>query len=334
MKNKVILDDIVVFRILIIFFLIIYHSMAMFNGNWALPTEYCGGKSFVVYKWIARFSYSVMLESFVFIAGFLFALQRPRYTFKELFRKKFFRLIIPAIVWGIIYELLLHKSEDNVFSILNGVGHLWFLPMLFWCFMVAYFIFKYLSNWFFVISITLLLIVFSFFCLVPFGIGYTCKYLFYFALGYGCFLFKKNIMERWGELKYVFLIGIVYFVTFILYYLVKDYGWIGSSLITSLVSFILSIIYKCSGILGIFLLINLLLRRGIHLSSEIYVLSGYTFGIYIFHQMVLEYLYYHTEVPAYTGFVFLPFIGMILAFGVSTLLTFIFQRTSVGKILL
>lgn len=333
MKNKVILDDIVVFRILIIFFLITYHSMAMFNGNWAFPPGYTGG-DYSVYKWIARFSYSVMLESFVFISGFLFALQIPHYIFKDLLKRKFFRLMVPCLVWGMVYELLFRKAGENVFSIVNGVGHLWFLPMLFWCFIAGYFIFKYISNPFLVLSITLLLIVFSFFCFVPFGMGYACKYLFYFALGYYCFLFKKNIIKRGGKWKYIFLVGCVYCFTFILYYWVKGCEWIGSSLATSLISFILSVIYKCSGILGIYLLINLRIRHGMHLSSGVYILSGCTFGIYIFHQMVLEYLYYHTGVPEYTGLVFLPFIGMILAFGISILLTFILQRTSVGKILL
>lgn len=334
MKNKVILDDIVVFRVLVIFFLIVYHSMAMFNGNWAFPAEYKGEGDIVTYRWIARIAYSVMLESFVFISGFLFALQISRYTFRRLIQRKFFRLMMPCIIWGIIYELLLHKTEWSVMTLVSGVGHLWFLPMLFWCFVIGYLFFNYVHNSLLVLSVALLLSVLSFFVPLPLGIGYTLKYFFYFALGYYCFLYRQHIDERM-KLKYVLWMGALYLFVFVLYYFLKDNHLIARPLIRSLISFVLSVLYKCCGILGIYLLIHLWLkRRGEHLSSGVHTFSGYAFGIYIFHQMVLEFVYYHTDLPQYLNITLLPLMGMILALTISVGLTGILLRMPIGKILL
>lgn len=108
--NKKCFDDIVILRFIVILWLIIYHSTAFFVGAWKVPFVYEFGEATYIYVWVARGAYAIMLEMFTFISGFLFASQIKDYTFFSLLKKKCRRLIIPAIVWGIVYAFALNRD--------------------------------------------------------------------------------------------------------------------------------------------------------------------------------------------------------------------------------
>ena len=172
--NKKCFDDIVILRFIVILWLIIYHSTAFFVGAWKVPFVYEFGEATYIYVWVARGAYAIMLEMFTFISGFLFASQIKDYTFFSLLKKKCRRLIIPAIVWGIVYAFALNKvvfeSGWQFFGeLLNGVGHLWFLPMLFWCFIIGFVLFKYINNFWIVVLCSFILCVLSRYISVSFG---------------------------------------------------------------------------------------------------------------------------------------------------------------------
>lgn len=151
------------------------------------------------YKWVAYLSQAFRLEAFVFVSGYIFQLQLRKHKFadiKSLAISKFKRLIIPCWIFGVFYYLIL-KPTATPLPIVVGIGHLWYLPTLFYCFIVAYWLFsKQLSQTTLLVS-AFLLIVFSILP-IPFQINLACYYLFFFLLG-GAFmkglLLSRNIQQ-------------------------------------------------------------------------------------------------------------------------------------------
>lgn len=72
LKRKVYLEDVVVLRLSLIVLLVLYHSFCIFSGAWEVPKDY---PLIPIYWWIAKTSYMFMLETFVFISGYLFGFQ-------------------------------------------------------------------------------------------------------------------------------------------------------------------------------------------------------------------------------------------------------------------
>lgn len=86
-----------------------------------------------------------MLETFVLISGYVFAfsLQKKVISFRLLLAGKLKRLFVPCMCWGIIMTLIFFGPSkllnlEHFWKIIGGYGHLWFLPMLFWCFLMEY----------------------------------------------------------------------------------------------------------------------------------------------------------------------------------------------------
>lgn len=70
------------------------------------------------------------------------------------------------------------------------------------------------------------------------------------------------------------------------------------------------------------------------LSSKVFYLSSVCYGIYVYHQFLLEYLYYYTSFPMIVGGILLPWISFILVVIVSYVLTVLSLKTEVCRILI
>ena len=79
-EYKANLDEVSIIRPILITLVVLYHSMAIHTGNWALPD---GVTVISVYKAVGKLAYAFMLESFVFISGYVWAFQRERRGRKE-----------------------------------------------------------------------------------------------------------------------------------------------------------------------------------------------------------------------------------------------------------
>ena len=55
------------------------------------------------------------------------------------------------------------------------------------------------------------------------------------------------------------------------------------------------------------------------------------YGVYVFHQFILVWLYYYTCLPTLVGTYWLPWIGLIVATSVSLVLTLLIRKTSMGR---
>lgn len=222
------LYDICIIRIILILLLIIYHSLCPFTSAfWDNPQ----GQEIQLYYWIGRLSYSCMLETFVFISGIILGYQTERkgaraLSFKYLVTGKIRRLILPSIIFGVIYFLLfldLSSAPISVFKcLLEGVGHMWFLPMLFWCFVAMFVINILRANHKEILPILLIFAIFSSLPL-PLRMNQSLYYFFFFYLGY-CIGSKQINIARFFNKKSIVFTFVVFAITFpLLAHLRYDY---------------------------------------------------------------------------------------------------------------
>lgn len=190
MKTKIILDDVVIIRLFLILLLVIYHSFAPFTGDWYAFDEADYNN---VYFWIGKTAYSFFLEMFVFISGMLAGLAKTPFDNAFIY-KKFKRLIIPSVIFSIIYFLIFYEWNflNFVINLITGCGHMWFLHMLFCCFIGIYIIRKFNINIYWALSISILLVLLSNGFLL-FQIERVIYYFIYFILGY--LIYYKNAKE-------------------------------------------------------------------------------------------------------------------------------------------
>lgn len=141
------LNEVDVLRPLAIFLVVLLHCFTVYwDGKWS---PFVGFEPCVPYKWIAAASFSFTMELFVLLSGYIFGyqllVQEKVFTLKTLAKNKLYRLIVPSLVFGALYALIFYWNRDfftAVYRILNGAGHLWFLQMLFWCFILGFMLYK------------------------------------------------------------------------------------------------------------------------------------------------------------------------------------------------
>ena len=342
MNQRRTLNEVSLVRPVLILLLVLYHSFAPWTGSWKSFTGFEENK---VYWWTGQFAYSFMLPMFTFVSGYVWAFQREtlkrKDSFTKLCIKKFKRLYIPSLIFSIVY-ILLYKSPPHTFSeyvdytlqILKGVGHMWFLPMLFWCFVFffAFLIIPYRSiRWTIVVVLPLISIL-----PLPLQINQACFYFVFFYLGYETML-VSNKMRKYATkltISSVCVLFVTLFVTLIhVTTYLKDYSsdiHIIYKLSRIFVTNLCHIIYAFAGILAIYL-IAIWYTSNHTLSNWVIKIGGLCFGIYLYQQFILIFLYYHTDLPVYIGNMLLPWVGFCLTLLCSTIFTYITKLTKVGK---
>ena len=215
--------DVVIIRLSLIFLLVFYHSFAIYSRNWSSPFSFVPDIS--IYYWLSVCTHGFQLEAMTFISGLLlgYTIKRhpERLSFHGCVIKKIKRILLPCFIFSFIYFLIFNEKDmawyESMYEIIIGCGHLWYLPMIFWCFVLLYYIEAYSSR----SSIKLWLPISFLFCLLPLSgflplrIGYTTNFFIYFYIGY--VLMKYNLIKSkklkisycfWGMLTY-FFIGII-----------------------------------------------------------------------------------------------------------------------------
>lgn len=225
-RNKRYLDDVCVIRIILILLLIVYHSFCPYTSSfWPNPQNH----SIPVYYWIGRSSYSFMLETFVFISGLILGHQvtikgSSHLNFNTLIKNKVKRLILPSIIFSVLYYLLFLDLNDNLIGTMNtiieGAGHMWFLPMLFWCFVLVYILSRLRVN-----DKILILLLFLISCFavikLPFRLNLSLYYLLFFYFGFIVGLQRINMnsffTKKWialALLSFVVLFPVLSFIRY------------------------------------------------------------------------------------------------------------------------
>lgn len=340
-NKKIRLNEITWMRTILAVLIVFMHSFACYNYNWSEPQ---GFVDISTYKWLNRMSFSFTLEAFVFISGFLFAFQRITLKredgFLKLFSSKCRRLFLPSIIFSLLYFVLFYDYQGFAkfaYSIINGCGHMWFLPMLFWCFIGCWLLEKIplKDSWkmLFLIAINLLTI-FS----IPLRLDRTAIFIFYF---YGGFLVYKHsdIIKPKYTLPNLRLSWIVFYLSFIVLRPLRDYLICGDNepihmqVLLSVSSRACQLIYASLGIIAFYFTAVYYTQKH-EISSITIKLSNCCFGIYLIQQFILMLVYYKTNIPVILGPYWLPWFGFIVTILISYFFTVGFLKTKVGRFLI
>lgn len=330
-SNKQILWEVCIIRVILIILLVLYHSFAPYCGSWpSIPDS----DNIDIYLWIALLSYSFMLETFVFISGYVFGFQVSKKSLdtKKTIRNKIKRIILPSILFSYLYLLsfsTIHvDSLDSLISILSGVGHLWFLPMLFWCFILTILLEKSSLNYKFAILLVLSMSILSLIKL-PLRINQSFNYLIFFYIGY---LLRRKQYDISRFCKKSIIV-----IFFILYIIAVSCGiYLKSILIDgTLIAKIVKFSYSLFGVITIFLTSYYLVYiKGFKLSTFFLQLSNICFGVYIFQEFILRFLYYKTNLCYVIDSYSLPWICFIITLIISCALTVLLRTNKIGRFIL
>ena len=318
------LDEVSFIRPILIILLVLYHSLCIHTGNW----EPIGAEKIIpFYKELGVLAYSFMLESFVFVSGYVWAYQREGKGRKEnlwnLTVKKGLRLIVPTLLFGLLYIFLLEKDNFSVVHLIEGPGHLWFLPMLFWCFVIGWCILQFKISSIIVLTVLFIVSILRPVCL-PLRLSYTLYFLFFFFLGYYVYGYYDRIKENIKGWHLLVAWGL-FFLAYGGSHIVNSnwsIGWRGGQFCT--------LVYATIGAMALFLTAVFVTKRR-KLKRWYVNLGALCMGVYIFQQFILKGLYYHTAISSRVSNWSLPIIAFTITLLASLILTYIFRLSRIGK---
>jgi hypothetical protein len=236
-QPKSVLWDVCYIRLFLIVVLIAYHAFCPYYG-WA-GTPFEGQAPNAAYHFLDVLLYSVLLESFVFISGLIVGYKCRReeeaqsapgrlqaLSFRALIVKRAQRLLIPSIIFSALYLFTLkdyaaNSIVRNIYLIISGYGHLWFLPMLFWCFVLLYLLERIPISP--LIKFLFLLLFFSpFHFYIPNHIQFShaAYYMVYFYAGYCVHRYHLPV-NRWTRPRYIIGASLLFALAFLADYAVR-----------------------------------------------------------------------------------------------------------------
>lgn len=305
-------------RLYLIIALILCHAFAPFNSAWPSISQ-CDVST---YKWVARVSYASLLETFVLISGFLFFRKLSSgISLIELVKDKFKRLYIPSLIIGVIYVFVLGipMNSTTFMRVLNGIGNLWFLPMLYGVFIIYWFAYKHVSNRLF-LTIFLGVIAVLPYPTLPFQINNSLYYLFFFHVG--CMLASNpKLSERLTTPHVLILLVISYMFVFIISFYIRDhYLNIHDGLTLVHKSILVCAKHICRfsySIIGVFVIYSFFSVLCKYIKNDVSSIAGLCFGVYLLHEMILRVLYYRMHVVESIDIAYVPWLAALITLSVS-----------------
>ena len=341
------LKEISIMRLVLIALVVVFHAFIIYGGGWMAPADF---KEIPAYRHIAAWSYSFMLESFTFISGYIYLYtcqKKGAGSFKTIVFKKVKRLLFPMLLFGVVYFFLFCEFKSAarfIYDIMSGVGHLWYLAMLFWCFMETWIIQRLKIGSLFALACISLLAIFCSWMPMPFQIGKSFYYLFFFYIP--VFLVDKrdeisNYIQQHKAscliLGWLLFVLVYVIIRYVLQYprSVDSFSLVGKALGLSWNN-LFQLFYSTVGTLVFYVTCFLVAGTNeiIDKNTRLVELGSYCFGIYIFQQFILKGLYYMTPVPIYVGPYLLPWVGVLAALLISIILAYVVRQTKLGRGLL
>lgn len=317
-------------RIISVVFVVLSHAFAPYGAwDWIKSDK----SSFFSISNAIIEPFVSMMPLLTFLSGFLFFTIQNKYpSFKYLFKKKFERLIVPMVFFGIVYYLLFENMPilnlHTINTILSGYIILWYCNMLFLCFLVAYPITKYIkSNY---LKLTILLVSFILIYInfpAILGLGSLHRLFFYFYSG---FLFSEIVSKYEYDVTY-FNKPIVFFgVLFIISYLLYEYNTL-----TDLNNKLIKVLFGNTLRISFISFTVLLFRRfesQLKYSSFVKFLDQNSFGCYIFHYPVIYFLYKNIffNSSLLSHYWYFPIVSFVTATIVAYFVTYYFRKTKIG----
>ena len=340
------LDNVAVIRPVLVVLLVFYHAFAIYGGAWK-PID--GFPDIKAYWWLDWFAYACMLETFVFVSGYVFGYQvrtkgEIKLRARNLFVGKLKRLILPCAMFSLLYILIFgditQPIGETLYALVNGYAHMWFLPMLFWCFVLIWIIEQLKIKPKFVVPI---LILFSLFAVngLPLQLSHTMYYMVFFYVGYALQRYDVSLEKYYTKQNAIIsvLVFVVLFVALTLLKENRDLIFASPSVIVQTGKFVIGKIcmlgYSGAGIIMLMIVVGYV-QKNSELKVPLWMVEvgNLCFGVYLFQQFILQAIYYYTNMPGLIGAIFTPWVGFIIALTVSLLLTWLCRLTRVGRCIL
>lgn len=216
---------------------------------------------------------------------------------------------------------------------------MWFLPMLFWCFVFGWIVIKIDINntyiWILIIGLAMISYI-----PLPFRLGIVLYYLPFFLGGGFVYKYYAEKIKNNIKVSHIIKLWILFAVIFVclsicnnyLWLLSKEYSIIYKAFYISVIN-LTKIIYAALGVITIYCT-AVWYSQKYSLNSNIISFGKYCFGIYLFQQFILQIIYYKTEVPVIVGSKWLPWFGFITTLLISTILSFLLSKTRAGRLLI
>lgn len=325
--------EIDIIRTIVILFLVLFHAFSPFTGGWAAiwPEHYWWED---IYKWIGKFCYAGMLETFVAISGYVFFLAESRRITSQplgrLVKSKLRRLIVPALVWGVAYWLLFVGGSvgTGVWRIANGIGHLWFLPMLFWCFLLEKTVVMRFSVRLWVLGLIAVLP----YPALPFCFNNALYYLFFFHLGGLLYRVRDRFIAHSSVSNAFYLLSLAVPLLIMDVVLHDSVDLPSMPFVQKRVMIFMftsiRFIYA-SAIVLVYFIVGIRLREGRHY-AVFHFIAGCSFGIYLLQEFIIRILYYKTDFLHDYAPV-LPLYGFVAGFLFSLLIVALARKTEWGR---
>lgn len=283
----------------------------------------------------------IAMVAFTFCSGFLFRylLSIGKYPiWKELLYKKAIRLLLPYFVFCLIFQIT--TNSFNLMKIIYGGGyqHLWYLPMLFWCFLISYAINKiHFSRNILIMLVILFISAFTastqgklYDINVPFLLmtGWLSWFV-WFYLGEVCCQHGEAIGRYIDKFHLVYPLSAYYiFVTYFYPTIYADFTWYSVSALGAIIIVIWHLTMKVDWNKSV-------------IGTCLIWLSSTSFGVYIFHYWIQGFLIsntakriLHLDMLASEHMILFPLCFFIVSYIVSMTVTMIFCQFKLGKKLL
>ncbi len=344
MKMKRLLYEISIIRPFVILLIVIYHALCIYGGQWQAVNDV----EIPLYALLTKVISGIHLEAFAMISGYIFAYQiieqKRDYNFKAFALAKFKRLIIPCLFFGIIYYFMFYhvqgdfKPMDFLYKVTNGPGHLWFLPMLFWCLLGCYVICERSINeklGFVVLLFCSTLPIPS----LPLGLTTVPHFMLYLYSGFLLYKYKDKIWMSWMKSRYIsvlfFVYGCLVLIWFYLIHPITLFGGIIDKIINQYITNLFDVFVALVGLMAMYLTVCKYINKPhFVLSKSVINLSSICFGIYIYHQFILILLYSKSDLPLLVNPYLLPWVAVAVTLVLSVLLTRLTLKARFGRFLI
>ena len=327
--------DIAILRLLAIIIVVAFHAYGMCYAEAHLPQPL--PKVYQeTYEWFNQYiPINVAMPLFVFVSGYLFGMQLHKGKYLSLWevaKDKFLRLLVPYYFFVPI--MMATYSGFLLGPYYTGnYWHLWFLPMLWWMFVVTFLLRAIIfsdKKW-----ILFGLILISYGCallgdfrLYLFGLHGFNKLFCYFLLGIAAIKYEELFISAIKNYHLFYPLTIVYGVTII--WFPTEYGDMSLALL----------IGTTCAIIVLWYLFHIIPWNSFKITPYLLSVSACSFGIYIFHNWMEVYLISSTAQRLFPiaefasqHIILFPLLFTIAAFVVSLILTKLMLKTNIGQML-
>lgn len=240
-------------------------------------------------------------------------------------------MIFSSLYYAVFFDL--HAPATEIcYSILEGCGHLWFLPMLFGCFVAIYVVERLGVNPRLVLALAIVAAILR--PTLPLRLAHASYYFMFFYIGYGLSRNTLNFMKPTYRLWPILCALGVYILTFALDEGIKSVDFCASERLRYYALNALHIAISVSGLLVCYWSAHYFVVGRHTLPWWMIRLSTYCYGVYVYHQFFLRYMYYETGLPYGVSCYALPWIGMSLTLALSLTATHLTLKTRFGRFLI